>query len=1065
MSDRDEHNDEPGVLPSESDDAFAAAVSPELALVAARHTSPALPLPALRALSPRAPSPRSIGAPAAMHAMLLATGANEFGQLGVGSGDELVPSFEMVKYDDQSDALVQLASGARHAVAVSETGHCYTWGDNEEGQLGRPGRASVPARVEALDTHAVAFASAGASHTVAVTLDGLVFGWGSGSSGQIGERSDEPRRVPRRVPVDAPIARVACGNLFTLLLARTGDVYALGSGPGKGISAALLSTPTLIPALSSHPIIQVACGGEHTLFLSALGNVFACGANNLGQLGLGDVHDRVDPTLVEAFQSHAVRKVSAGGQHSAVLEANGTVFTFGSNSHGQLGHGAADASPNSYPRAVSDLLGSNIVDLSLGRRHSVAIEARPRDQGVRVWTWGINSSGQLGTADFRSRHGPTSINLSCDCNYVNARVSTGNDHTFVWFCKDVPIAPPIHALTVREANELLATDVLALTRRISLAFASPSALNASFNQAPDQFILSPTSSGFDLKGLAQLWTRILNTGNPDLLRALTTGVSRVVTAMVKQPAAGVDPEVVRLLLFLPMNPMMATSAMFAPGQSLVRLIAGLPRQALVVLGTWCSRLAAFEFRMIVRTVQFVLSNTLRTAPSDRRTQLDCCLVLQMLSQVNRRHAILPLKLFYVPEIVDLVDLVSDYTLWVTTKDAFCFCRFPFLLDPAAKSRVLLIESQIQQQRRVQAEVVSALMTGRGNPYNVLTVRRSHLLSDTIRQITALTAADVKKPLRVVFEDEEAVDEGGVRKEFFQLLMRELFKPDFGLFVQNDDTRLLWFNRNSIDTGESYYLIGILLGLAIYNGVILSLTFPAAVYKKIAHEPLSLEDLDGVDPVVCRSLTQLLAYEGEDVEDVFCLSFEVEEDFFGEIRRIALKENGASTAVTSQNKEEYVRLYVEYLLQKSVQNQFNEFERGFRLVMNGPTMSMFRAEEWELFLCGAPDFDLHDLEPGTEYHNGYTKDHPTIRLFWKVAHSFTPEQQRQLLFFATGSDRVPIGGLSKMVFRIQRSGDDQSRLPAAHTCFNLLDLPEYTDEETMRKKLEVAIQNTEGFGLL
>jgi ubiquitin-protein ligase E3 A len=76
-----------------------------------------------------------------------------------------------------------------------------------------------------------------------------------------------------------------------------------------------------------------------------------------------------------------------------------------------------------------------------------------------------------------------------------------------------------------------------------------------------------------------------------------------------------------------------------------------------------------------------------------------------------------------------------------------------------------------------------------------------------------------------------------------------------------------------------------------------------------------------------------------------------------------------------------------------------------------------------------------------------------------------EDKKKLLFFCTGSDRSPIKGLGSMTFVISRNGPDSDRLPTAHTCFNHLLLPEYSDKEKLRVCLMTAINNAEGFGLM
>jgi len=123
------------------------------------------------------------------------------------------------------------------------------------------------------------------------------------------------------------------------------------------------------------------------------------------------------------------------------------------------------------------------------------------------------------------------------------------------------------------------------------------------------------------------------------------------------------------------------------------------------------------------------------------------------------------------------------------------------------------------------------------------------------------------------------------------------------------------------------------------------------------------------------------------------------------------------------------------------------------------------EELELLICGSPVLDFEELEKVTIYDNGFSKQHPVIRNFWSVVHSLTPEQQRRLLFFSTGSDRAPIGGLGKLSFVITRHGPDSDRLPIAHTCFNHLLLPDYSTREKLEACLLTAINNAEGFGMI
>jgi ubiquitin-protein ligase E3 A len=88
-----------------------------------------------------------------------------------------------------------------------------------------------------------------------------------------------------------------------------------------------------------------------------------------------------------------------------------------------------------------------------------------------------------------------------------------------------------------------------------------------------------------------------------------------------------------------------------------------------------------------------------------------------------------------------------------------------------------------------------------------------------------------------------------------------------------------------------------------------------------------------------------------------------------------------------------------------------------------------------------------------------------RNFWEVFYEFSDEEKKQLLAFVTGSDRVPVGGLSKLKLIIVKNGPDSDRLPTAHTCFNALLLCTYSSKDKLKERLLTAIKNGKGFGML
>merc|ERR1712238_51759 len=348
------------------------------------------------------------------------------------------------------------------------------------------------------------------------------------------------------------------------------------------------------------------------------------------------------------------------------------------------------------------------------------------------------------------------------------------------------------------------------------------------------------------------------------------------------------------------------------------------------------------------------------------------------------------------------------------------------------------------------------------PYYVLALDRKHLLPQTLQAVASATTTELRKSLKIVLKGEDGVDAGGVTKEFFQLLCEKLFDVNTGMWTTSS-TNDTWFNPDCTWNGEGYYLVGVLCGIAVYNSVILDVRFPHAIYRKLLRLPLGLEDL--IDEDVRKGLKTLLDYDADDAEEVFCLNFEITWMVLGKEQKKELKVGGSDIAVTSENKEEYVMLYVKWLLVDSIESQYGEFERGFMKVMEYSSLEILLAEELELLVTGTPELDFYALEKASEYEGGYEKDSPVVANVWKWIQSASLSTQESFLKFCTGSSKAPIGGLSEMPFKIRRAGADSMQLPTAHPCFNTLLVSDYGDDyEKLADRLGRAVIECEGFGL-
>merc|ERR1719150_536768 len=186
-----------------------------------------------------------------------------------------------------------------------------------------------------------------------------------------------------------------------------------------------------------------------------------------------------------------------------------------------------------------------------------------------------------------------------------------------------------------------------------------------------------------------------------------------------------------------------------------------------------------------------------------------------------------------------------------------------MFDPTAKETILKTDQAFSQQQAQQNSIVQMLVSGQAQiPYLMLMVTRENIVQEAITQLQLATTSDLKKPLRVKFEDEEAEDAGGVTKEFFMLLIKEILNPDYGMFAEYEDSNMIWFNPSSFEDNSYYFLIGILCGLAIYNFTIINVPFPLILYKKLLNEEkekekmdFSLSDLAELTPTTAKSLQQ------------------------------------------------------------------------------------------------------------------------------------------------------------------------------------------------------------------
>ncbi|XP_054244091.1 E3 ubiquitin-protein ligase NEDD4 isoform X2 [Indicator indicator] len=350
------------------------------------------------------------------------------------------------------------------------------------------------------------------------------------------------------------------------------------------------------------------------------------------------------------------------------------------------------------------------------------------------------------------------------------------------------------------------------------------------------------------------------------------------------------------------------------------------------------------------------------------------------------------------------------------------------------------------------------------------IHRTAILEDSYRRIVAVKRADfLKARLWIEFDGEKGLDYGGVAREWFFLLSKEMFNPYYGLFEYSaTDNYTLQINPNSGLCNEdhlSYFkFIGRVAGMAVYHGKLLDAFFIRPFYKMMLQKPITLHDMESVDSEYYNSLKWILENDPTELD----LRFIVDEELFGQTHQHELKSGGSDIVVTNKNKRDYIHLVIQWRFVSRVQKQMAAFKEGFFELIPQDLIKIFDENELELLMCGLGDVDVADWKLHTKYKNGYNINHQVIQWFWKAVVMMDSEKRIRLLQFVTGTSRVPMNGFAELygsngpqLFTVEQWGTPE-KLPRAHTCFNRLDLPPYESFEDLWDKLLLAIENTQGF---
>ncbi|KAG6793628.1 hypothetical protein POTOM_002843 [Populus tomentosa] len=404
----------------------------------------------------------------------------------------------------------------------------------------------------------------------------------------------------------------------------------------------------------------------------------------------------------------------------------------------------------------------------------------------------------------------------------------------------------------------------------------------------------------------------------------------------------------------------------------------------------------------------------------------------------------------------------------------------------------------------------------------ISVRRAYVLEDSYNQLRMRPTQDLRGRLNVQFQGEEGIDAGGLTREWYQLLSRVVFDKGALLFTTVGNNVTFQPNPNSVYQTEhlSYFkFVGRVVAKALFDGQLLDVYFTRSFYKHILGVKVTYHDIEAVDPDYYKNLKwmleQVVPPENDSITSVsrlfqndvsyvpdltFSMDADEEKHILYEKTQVTdyeLKPGGRNIRVTEETKHEYVDLVADHILTNAIRPQITSFLDGFNELVPRELISIFNDKELELLISGLPEIDcelaffylvrfvvcfclqylnngmdvaVDDLKANTEY-TGYTSASSVIQWFWEVVKGFNKEDMARLLQFVTGTSKVPLEGFKALQgisgpqkFQIHKAYGAPERLPSAHTCFNQLDLPEYTSREQLQERLLLAIHEaSEGFG--
>lgn len=305
------------------------------------------------------------------------------------SSISLIAQFSRMKEEllqPYSEHYQRVSAGNNHYLEI-KNGKLYAAGYNNKGQLGIGNTDNVSTPVQVGDSDNWVTIAAGEEFSLAIKADGTLWAWGNNDRGQLGIGTTNNSLVPTQVESDNKWISVSAGGKHAIALKNDGSLWTwgynyfgqLGNGTVSGWSAA---SPTPTKVGNDTNWTSISAGTNHNLALKSNGTLWSWGENTLGQVGDGNA--QANPKVSTPYQvgQDTWRVLSAGGLFSTAIKTDGTLWAWGNNYYGEMGNGGTDALH--IPTQVGTDIWKNV---EAGRYHATASKT-----DGSVWVWGDETS-------------------------------------------------------------------------------------------------------------------------------------------------------------------------------------------------------------------------------------------------------------------------------------------------------------------------------------------------------------------------------------------------------------------------------------------------------------------------------------------------------------------------------------------------------------------------------------------------------------------------------------------------------------------------------------------------